>query len=81
MQKRTTRLEEFNAEHSYEEITNMETQFLLELYEAVLELKSTDSKVSLLNISKLVSVSPRELMDYLPEVTEMDRQLSIGSNE
>jgi len=81
MQKRITKLEQFNEEHSYEEITETETQFLLELYEAVLELKSTDSKVSLLNVSKIVSVSPRELMDYLPELLEMDRQVNNNASE
>jgi len=81
MQKRTTKIEEFTNSHSYEEITGMETEFLLGLYEAVMRVMSNGDKVSLVAISKIVRVSPKELMDYLPEILEMERQLMEGSNE
>lgn len=74
-------LEKFTQEHSYEEITDMETNFLLSLYEAVAGLVLRGEKISLLRVSRLVNVSPRELMDYLPEIVEMERQLGAGSNE
>tara|TARA_R110000803_G_scaffold182823_1_gene245240 strand:- start:557 stop:802 length:246 start_codon:yes stop_codon:yes gene_type:complete len=81
MQKRLTRIEEFTSEHSYEEVTAMETNFLLELYEAILVIVNEGGKVSLLRLSKIVRVSPRELTDYLPEIIEMERQLTQGDNE
>lgn len=81
MQKRLTRIEEFTSEHSYEEVTEMETSFLLELYEAILVIVNEGGKVSLLRLSKIVRVSPRELTDYLPEIIEMERQLTEGGNE
>ncbi len=81
MQKRTTKIEEFTNSHSYEEITGMETEFLLGLYEAVMRIMSNGDKVSLVAISKIVRVSPKELMDYLPEILEMERQLIESSNE
>jgi len=81
MQKRTTKIEEFTNSHSYEEITGMETEFLLGLYEAVMRIMSNGDKVSLVAISKIVRVSPKELMDYLPEILEMERQLMESSNE
>jgi len=81
MQKRTTKIEEFTNSHSYEEITGMETEFLLGLYEAVMRVMSNGDKVSLVAISKIVRVSPKELMDYLPEILEMERQLMENSNE
>jgi hypothetical protein len=81
MQKRTTKIEEFTTSHSYEEITNMETEFLLQLYGAVTSLVIDRQKVSLLNISKIVKVSTKELMDYLPEITEMQRQIDLNANE
>tara|TARA_R110000772_G_C13157381_1_gene425620 strand:+ start:36 stop:281 length:246 start_codon:yes stop_codon:yes gene_type:complete len=81
MQKRLTRIEEFTSEHSYEEVTAMETNFLLELYEAILVIVNEGGKVSLLRLSKIVRVSPRELTDYLPEIIEMERQLTEGDNE
>ena len=81
MQKRLTRVEEFTSEHSYEEVTAMETNFLLELYEAILVIVNEGGKVSLLRLSKIVRVSPRELTDYLPEIIEMERQLTQGDNE
>ena len=72
-----TQLEKFSQDNSYEEITDMETNFILELYEAVAGLVSRGEKVSLLRISKIVRVSPRELTDYLPEIVEMERQLGL----
>lgn len=69
-----TKIEKFSLEYSYEEITDMETNFLLSLYETVVDLISNGEKVSLLRISKVVKVSPKELMDYLPEIIEMERQ-------
>lgn len=81
MQRRETRLEQFVTEHSYEEITGMETQFIMSLYEAVDELVRNGEKVSLPRISKKVRVSPKELMDYLAEIVEMERQINLSINE
>jgi len=81
MQRRETKLERFTTEHSYEQLTDMETDFLMELYNAVIKLASNGDKISLVNISKIVRVSPSELMDYLPQITEMERQLMEGSYE
>lgn len=81
MQKRITKIEKFTNSHSYEEITNMETDFLLQLYDAVLKLLMNGDKVSLPNISRIVEVSPSELMDYLPEITEIERQINVSANE
>jgi len=81
MQRRETRLEQFVTEHSYEEITGMETEFILRLYEAIDELIRNGEKVSLPRISKKVRVSPKELMDYLAEIVEMERQINLSINE
>jgi hypothetical protein len=81
MQKRTTKIEDFKQSQFYEEITDMETDFLLELYEAITVLIVNGDKVSLPNISRIVNVSPKELMDYLPEITEMERQLNVSASE
>ena len=81
MQKRVTKIEEFTNSHSYEEITGMETEFLLTLYEAIISIMSNGDKVSLVALSKKVGVSPKELMDYLPEILEMERQLMEAANE
>tara|TARA_R110000772_G_scaffold263111_1_gene382687 strand:- start:576 stop:821 length:246 start_codon:yes stop_codon:yes gene_type:complete len=81
MQKRKTRVEEFSQEHSYEQITDMETDFLMELYNAVDLIVKEGGKVSLMRMSTIVRVTPRELMDYLPEIIEMERQLNGGENE
>jgi hypothetical protein len=81
MQKRVTKIEKFTTSHSYEEITDMETDFLLQLYDAVVKLLMNGDKVSLPNISRIVKVSPSELMDYLPEITEIERQLNVSANE
>tara|TARA_R110002153_G_scaffold238722_2_gene393071 strand:+ start:375 stop:620 length:246 start_codon:yes stop_codon:yes gene_type:complete len=81
MQKRKTRVEEFSQEHSYEQITDMETDFLLEIYEAITTIVNEGGKVSLLRLSKIVRVSPRELTDYLPEIIQMERQLNGGEDE
>jgi hypothetical protein len=77
MDNNLTQLEKFSQDNSYEEITDMETNFILELYEAVAGLVSRGEKVSLLRISKIVRVSPRELTDYLAEIVEMERQLGL----
>tara|TARA_R110000744_G_scaffold17918_1_gene48392 strand:+ start:578 stop:820 length:243 start_codon:yes stop_codon:yes gene_type:complete len=77
MDNSLSNLEKFSQEHSYEEITDMETDFILALYEAVAGLVSRGEKVSLLRISKIVKVSPRELTDYLAEIVEMERQLGL----
>lgn len=76
-----TQVEKFDANHSYEEITDMEVQFLMSLYNAVVQLINEDKKVSLVNISMITKVSPRELTDYLYEITEMERQLNVNATE
>jgi|TARA_B110000285_G_scaffold171042_1_gene191483 hypothetical protein len=81
MQKRKTRVEEFSQEHSYEQITDMETDFLLEIYDAIATIVNEGGKVSLLRLSKIVRVSPRELTDYLTEIVQMERQLNGGEDE
>tara|TARA_R110000782_G_scaffold19444_1_gene53051 strand:- start:2287 stop:2532 length:246 start_codon:yes stop_codon:yes gene_type:complete len=81
MQKRKTRVEEFSQEHSYEQITDMETDFLLEIYDAITTIVNEGGKVSLLRLSKIVRVSPRELTDYLTEIVQMERQLNGGEDE
>ncbi len=81
MQKRKTRVEEFSQEHSYEQITDMETDFLLEIYDAITTIVNEGGKVSLLRLSKIVRVSPRELTDYLPEIVQMERELNGGEDE
>tara|TARA_R110000787_G_scaffold198074_1_gene309297 strand:+ start:39249 stop:39497 length:249 start_codon:yes stop_codon:yes gene_type:complete len=80
MQKRITKLEEFVAGQSYEQITDMETDFLMELYEAVNLIVREGGKVSLMRMSTIVRVTPKELMDYLPEIIEMERQLTEGAS-
>lgn len=76
-----TQVEKFDANHSYEEITDMEVQFLMSLYNAIVQLINEDKKVSLVNISMITKVSPRELTDYLYEITEMERQLNVNATE
>ena len=78
MQNRITKLEEFVASQSYEQITDMETSFLMGLYSAILEITREGGRVSLLRMSKIVRVPPSELVDYLPEILEMERQITEG---
>lgn len=59
----------------------MEVQFLMSLYNAIVQLINEDKKVSLVNISMITKVSPRELTDYLYEITEMERQLNVNATE
>ena len=67
--------------HSYEQITDMETQFLLDLYDAIVTLINNGDKVSLPRIAQIVRVRPAELMDYIHEITEMERQLNVDATE
>ena len=67
--------------HSYEQITDMETQFLLDLYDAIVTLVNNGDKVSLPRIAQIVRVRPAELMDYIHEITEMERQLNVDATE
>lgn len=68
-------------QHSYEQITDMETQFLLDLYDAIVTLVNNGDKVSLPRIAQIVRVRPAELMDYIHEITEMERQLNVDATE
>lgn len=75
--RRKTHLEGFTEDYSYEEITQMETDFLLDLYEAVKTLAESSTTVTLPKISAIVGVRPKELMDYLPYIIQMEKQLGI----
>lgn len=81
MQKRTTKLEEFTNSQSYEDITDMETNFLLELYESVYEVIRSGEKLTLARLSVRLRVSTRELSDYLPEILEMERMIILNTYE
>ena len=81
MRKNLTQVERFDMQHSYEQITDMETQFLLDLYDAVVTLVNNGDKVSLPRIAQIVRVRPAELMDYIHEITEMERQLNVDATE
>lgn len=81
MQKRTTKLEEFTNSQSYEDITDMETNFLLELYESVYEVIRSGEKLTLARLSVILRVSTSELSDYLPEILEMERMISLNTYE
>ena len=74
-------MDNFNEEQSYEQITNMEADFLMELYDAIVTLVNSSSKVSLPRIADIVGVRPAELMDYIHEITEMERQLNVDATE
>jgi len=81
MQERTSKIEAFHGRQSYEQITDMETDFLMELYDAIVLLVNSGSKVSLTRIGDIVGVRPTELMDYIHEITEMERQLNVDATE
>ena len=81
MRERVTRMERFDEEHSYEMMTNMEADFLMQLYDAIVTLVHSGSKVSLPRIADVVGVRPAELMDYIHEITEMERQLNVDATE
>ena len=81
MRKNLTQVERFDMQHSYEQITDMETQFLLDLYDAIVTLVNNGDKVSLPRIAQIVKVRPAELMDYIHEITEMERQLNVDATE
>ena len=74
-------MEQFNEDKSYEMITDMEANFLMELYDAIVTLVNSGSKVSLPRIADIVGVRPAELMDYIHEITEMERQLNVDATE
>jgi len=78
--RRRSKLEEFIEGYSYEEITETEVNFILDLYEAVSTLHKKGEKISLIALSAITRVSPSELSDYLPYIISMEEQLdSYGS--
>jgi hypothetical protein len=81
MQERRTKMDDFNEQQSYEQITETEADFLMELYDAIIVLVGSGSKVSLPRIADIVGVRPTELMDYIHEITEMERQLNVDATE
>lgn len=53
---------------SYETITNEESNFIIELYEAI-RWRVVDGKVvTLVGLSKELNVTPSELAEYLPTI-------------
>lgn len=81
MQERISKIESFHGQQSYEQITDTEANFLMELYDAIITLIGSGSKVSLPRIADIVGVRPAELMDYIHEITEMERQLNVDATE
>lgn len=76
---RETRLEKFVNDYSYEEITDLEANFILELYDAIRILVDNGDKVSLIRLSGMVKVSPSELTDYLSVIVSIEKLLEDGS--
>ena len=68
---RQSHLEKFAEQYSYEEITEEETNFLIDLYEVVSGLHKRGEKITLVNIGKLLQIRPQELLDYLSFIVRM----------
>jgi|TARA_R110000772_G_scaffold2978_2_gene10966 hypothetical protein len=52
----------------YEEITESEANFLIDLYEVVRDLVSRDIDVTLVRLAFELDTRPAELSDYLPQI-------------
>jgi|TARA_B110000908_G_scaffold45388_1_gene55313 hypothetical protein len=52
----------------YEEITESEANFLIDLYEVVRDLVSRDIDVTLVRLAFELDTRPSELSDYLPQI-------------
>jgi len=59
-------------------ITDMETDFVVKLYEAVERLVFDKQKVSLIRLSKPMNVSTEELYDYIDLIIEFEKRLNIN---
>ena len=55
-----------------ETVTEMEMEFMVDLYEAVKKLLINEEKVSLINLSELLLVSTTELSDYLGTIIRLE---------
>lgn len=55
----------------YEQITEQEANFLIDLYEAVSDIVFAGRPVTLVGIAYILHVKPKELADYLPQITHI----------
>jgi len=55
----------------YEEITQAEADFLIDVYQAVSKIIYSGRAVTLVGISYELNVKPTELSDYLPQIVTM----------
>ena len=61
--------------NSYEIITEMEAEFLLDLYDVVVNMFVDGQKLTLKNIARHMRISTNELADYSAELTEIIKQV------
>jgi len=59
-------------------ITDMETDFVVKLYEAVERLVFDKQKVSLIRLSKTLNLSTTELYDYIDLIIEFEKRLNTN---
>lgn len=69
------KIESFIEDYSYEDMTNMEAEFLLVLVEVVEDIIKAGDKVTLKRISVATGITTEELSDYLSHIIEMEKQL------
>ena len=55
-------------ENYYEEITESEANFLIDMYEAVSNIVREGRSVTLVGLAYELDVKPTELSDYLPQI-------------
>ena len=65
------RLSELHNE-DLEELSEMEKEFYFKLGDAIHQIKSTGKLLSLVNLSKILNVSTRELNDYTEEILSLE---------
>jgi hypothetical protein len=56
---------------SSEEISDIDADFIVEIYNAVVSLKNKKKPVTISSIAKAMKIRNTDLLDFLPEITQI----------
>ena len=56
---------------SSEEISDIDADFIVEIYNAVVSLKNKKKPVTISSIAKVMKIRNIDLLDFLPEITQI----------
>ena len=56
---------------SSEEISDIDADFIVEIYNAVVSLKNKKKPVTISSIAKVMKIRNTDLLDFLPEITQI----------